>query len=96
MSRSADPKSSRWLGRIKKSVLVLLYGFILYVLSFGPAVRVFNTTENERLQESIAAFYGPLQWIRWKLRFSEQLEWWVNLWNPPDPPRAAAPDPPAP
>ncbi|MEW6156043.1 MAG: hypothetical protein AB1813_01335 [Verrucomicrobiota bacterium] len=78
---TTEAASSRRSSRFKKSALIGLYSFIFYVLSFGPAVRIFNHTENELLQQAIVVVYTPLMWLRWKLYFAEPLEWYLGLWN---------------
>ena len=65
----------------KRTLGLVIYIAVFYVLSFGPAVSVFRTTQNETLGIWIEAVYRPLESVRWRLHLNGPLEWYVGLWD---------------
>lgn len=71
---------------------VLIAGPCLYVLSYGPAVRLCGYevpmgmvphTDGPfvpRAEKTGMAFYTPVEWLRDETAMSAALSWWVDLW----------------
>jgi hypothetical protein len=55
---------------------------LLYVLSLGPAVRLFHDS-NSPFIGLIAGFYSPLKWLAQNCQpIGDALNWYISLWQP--------------
>jgi hypothetical protein len=78
------------------AVIVLLVGPLLYVLSVGPAVWLYDRgTLGDGGRQAIEVIYLPLEWAASKTgAIAVPVDWYLDLWRtPPEPvpPPAASP-----
>jgi hypothetical protein len=63
-------------------VVAVVLLLVLYVLSAGPAVRLFDH-RGSPYQPYVAAFYWPLIWLADMCQpIGNALQWYVSLWQP--------------
>jgi hypothetical protein len=72
----------KWL---KKWLQLIFWAFailLLYVLSFGPVVRMWDSTPFNEPNPLIYGFYTPLIWIYDHTAFHKPFGMYLHLWDP--------------
>lgn len=74
-------RRERWA---KWTALALSIAPVLYVLSSGPAVWIYERTDDEFVHRVLQSLYSPLGWLgqHGPQPISDLFDWWEGLWAP--------------
>lgn len=79
-TESSSERSKRGAAPLALVGLFLLP--VLYVLSLGPAVWLYNAQQGQGpAAEVLETIYAPLGWLHENTPFQGPLEWYVDLWE---------------
>ena len=74
---SEEQKSGGWIRLISWLLLTILF----YILSCGPFVRIYPSGGAPK---AIGYFYTPLDWMREYTPLRPLVNWYMELWAPPN------------
>ncbi len=81
-----DTRRSTWATRIVIAAATVLLLLVLYVLSIGPAILVFEAAGSHRgwVRDGIQAVYRPLEWwheaeLPGAELLNDYVRWWERL-----------------
>ncbi len=65
---------------------VLAFVLVLYVLSSGPCIRIYEPLSSASRLRTYRTLYAPLHWLcRKSPTLNSAMNWYVLLWYAPDP-----------
>ena len=80
MNETREENKSRGKEILWSSVLWVVGGFSVYVLSYGPAVWIEPKIESKKIRSIIEAAYIPAAYVLFETPLRPFAEWYVGMW----------------